>query len=156
VKRWLAGRLRTWADRLDWAGAPKPTGWSFTVEGRFGTVFNQDGRGCPLWSYDEDYLLLRAPESGQPEACEDIEWVTIGMRTPDGVHVLGSAEVPRAETTRRMYGYDEVRVPGARRTAKVPRWHITLRCELASFVSLPGNSYPEALQSMFGRAGIKG
>lgn len=51
MKRWIAYKLRIWADRLDWEGAPKRTDSSFTYERGKGVVFNFDRRGCPLWYY---------------------------------------------------------------------------------------------------------
>ena len=42
----LAARLRTFADRIDHAGAPKITHWSFTFERGRGLVFREDGKGC--------------------------------------------------------------------------------------------------------------
>lgn len=56
IKRWIAMRLRFLADRIDWAGAPKRTQWSFTYEPGKGAMFHNDGLGCPLWYYgNEDY-----------------------------------------------------------------------------------------------------
>jgi hypothetical protein len=46
--------MRTWADRIDHAGAPKAIGWSFTFEENEGIRFREDGRGCRLWYYGED------------------------------------------------------------------------------------------------------
>jgi hypothetical protein len=152
----LASWLRKYADRLDYDGAPKRTSWSFTHEDGWGTVFNQDGYGCPLWYMGDDYELAHEvshPELGGP--C-DVKWVTIGTQTTEGVHVLGSAEVTSAVTTRRINGYDEASVPGARRKARVPRWRIALRCEMDSFVTLPGDTYQEAVIAMFGKPGIRG
>jgi hypothetical protein len=55
VKR-LARWLRDLGDRIDPAGAPKGTGYSFTVEPGRGIRFRLDGRGCPLWYLgDADY-----------------------------------------------------------------------------------------------------
>lgn len=162
VKRALADWLRRKADRLDFEGAPKMTSWCFTFEPGFGLVFNQDGRGCPLWFMgDREYDKAhgRGPEYGEPH---EIEWVTIGMRTEDGVHVLGSATVRKGTTTRRMESHTEVGVVVPTRsgptmqTAKIPNWVITLNCELTSFVSLPGRTYPDAVSKMFGRDGIRG
>lgn len=48
--------MRRYADRLDRAGAPKATHWSFTFERGRGLVFREDGRGCRVWHYgDSDY-----------------------------------------------------------------------------------------------------
>lgn len=87
---------------------------------------------------------------------EDAHWVTLGSPMEGGVHVLGSAEVSEVETSRRMVGRDLVRVPSAKRLARVPQWEITLTCKLRSFVSSHGGTYQEALDTMFGRAGIRG
>ena len=52
----VARLLRRLADRIDHAGAPKLTGWSFTIENRRGIVFREDRRGCPLaYLGDGDY-----------------------------------------------------------------------------------------------------
>lgn len=52
----LAALLRRLADRIDHAGAPKLTGWSFTFENRRGIVFRRDRKGCPLaYLGDADY-----------------------------------------------------------------------------------------------------
>ena len=51
--------LRRLADRIDHAGAPKITGWSFTFEDRKGIVFHNDLRGCPV-AYLGDYDYERA------------------------------------------------------------------------------------------------
>ena len=156
MKKAVADWLRKWADRLDLAGAPKRTGWSFTFEEGWGTVFNQDGRGCPLWYYgNEDFQLAHDAAAPSADPCCEIKWVAVGSLTPDGVSVLGSAEVTSASFTRRMNGYDEVDV-GQRRPAKVPRWRVTLRCDMDSWVSLPGKTFREAVEGMFGRSGIRG
>lgn len=56
VREWIAKRLRRTADRIDYEGAPKCTGWSFTFVEGLGVQFNQDRRGCPLWYFgDRDY-----------------------------------------------------------------------------------------------------
>jgi hypothetical protein len=164
VKRRLAAWLRRHADRIDPDGAPRRTSWYFTQEDGWGTVFNQDGRGCPLYYYGlADYALAHTG-AVQPPGPADTKWVTFGSGVPGMVHVLGSAEVASVTTTRRMVGYDEVPVPArtARHrqpkpaTAKVPRWRVTLTVELDSFISLPGRTYEDAIRSMFGRAGTTG
>jgi hypothetical protein len=48
VSKRLAWWLRCLADRIDDAGAPKRTSYSFTFEDREGIRFRDDGRGCPL------------------------------------------------------------------------------------------------------------
>jgi hypothetical protein len=55
--------MRRIADRIDYAGAPKCTGWSFTFEPGKGVQFNQDGNGCPLW-YLGDLEYYRAHSEG--------------------------------------------------------------------------------------------
>jgi hypothetical protein len=157
VKRRLAAWFRKWADRLDNEGAPKRTSWSFTFEEGWGAVFNQAGRGCPLYYFgQDDYERAHAEQLAESKP-DDIEWITVGTRTPDGgVHVFGSARVVSGETTRRMHGYLEGKVPGARRPARVPLWRVTLKCEVDNFVSLPGDSYQRAVERMFGRHGIDG
>ncbi len=50
MKARLGAWLRKWADRIDDAGAPKRTAFSFTFEsGPGGMKFRTDGAGCPLW-----------------------------------------------------------------------------------------------------------
>ncbi|MGW5519031.1 hypothetical protein [Nocardia africana] len=50
-------RLRTWADRIDYKGAPRRlTSYTFTFEDGEGIRFREDGRGCRLWYLgDADY-----------------------------------------------------------------------------------------------------
>ena len=56
MKRRLAYQMRKYADRLDHAGAPKYTHWTFTFERGRGLVFREDGKGCPVTYYgDDDY-----------------------------------------------------------------------------------------------------
>lgn len=164
MKKQLAAWFRKRADRLDPDGAPRRTGWSFTIEENWGIVFNEQGRGCPLYYHGtHDYGLAHA-QAGTVPLPHEIEWVTIGMRTEDGVHVLGSAEVKNGTTSRRIIGHDKIPVPVRKtrvgslttQTAAVPRWLITLKCEMHSFVTLDGKTYPEAVERMFGRSGIRG
>lgn len=54
MRKRIANRLRRWADRFDYAGAPKAIGWSFTFEAGRGIVFREDGRGCRLWYLGDD------------------------------------------------------------------------------------------------------
>jgi hypothetical protein len=52
----FSGLLRRIADRIDPPGAPKGTGFSFTIERGEGIKFREDGRGCRIWYLgDEDY-----------------------------------------------------------------------------------------------------
>ncbi len=62
MKRWLARRLRDFADRIDPANAPRSTGLSFTFEPGRGVVihgvnrnlsYNHDRPGCPLYYIGE-------------------------------------------------------------------------------------------------------
>lgn len=57
MRAWLAHHLRRFADRIDYVGAPKSIGWSFTIEDRRGIVFREGrDKGCPLWYLsDGDY-----------------------------------------------------------------------------------------------------
>lgn len=165
MKKQLAAWFRKHADRLDPDGAPRRTGWSFTFEENWGIVFNEQDRGCPLYYLGrQDYELAHSQAGAFPPP-QDVEWVTIGMRTPDGgVHVLGSAEVKNGTTSRRAETHTNIDIPvpttrigpANLRTARVPNWIITLTCEMHSFVTLPGKTYPEAVQAMFGRSGIRG
>ena len=63
----LAGMLRRFADRIDHAGAPKLTHWSFTIESRRGIVFREDGKGCPL-AYLGDAAYERAHDEADAPA----------------------------------------------------------------------------------------
>lgn len=50
MRVWLGRLLRRWADRIDYKGAPKAMGWSFTFEEGRGIVFHDShGKGCGLW-----------------------------------------------------------------------------------------------------------
>ena len=51
VRARIGWRLRCWADRIDYDGAPRAMSVRFTFEDRIGIVFRDDGRGCPLWYY---------------------------------------------------------------------------------------------------------
>ncbi len=53
-RRRLAALLRRWADRLDYRGAARHTGYSFTFEQGLGIRFRSDGRGCRLWYLGND------------------------------------------------------------------------------------------------------
>lgn len=62
IARWL----RRLADRLDYAGAPKAIGWSFTIERGRGIVFREDERGCRLWYLGDDQYLRAHAEADDP------------------------------------------------------------------------------------------
>lgn len=57
VERWIANRLRTVADRIDQTSGPRrmTSVSGFTFEDGIGTVFRNDGRGCPVWYLEQDY-----------------------------------------------------------------------------------------------------
>lgn len=64
---WLASQLRKYADRIDHAGAPKLTHWTFTFEDYRGMVFREDGRGCRIaYLGDVEYGKAHA-EAGDVE-----------------------------------------------------------------------------------------
>lgn len=128
--------------------------WSYILDGEWGPVFNQTGDGTPVYFRNQDQGRVQRTEHTIPNG--DIEWVTVGTRSASGVHVLGSARVVNGSTSRRMHGYDEGKMPGTTRLARIPRWRVTLHCEMDSFIGLPGPTYQEALERMFGRAGVRG
>ncbi len=55
----LANWLRTFADRIDYHGAPKLTGFTFTFETGEGIRWRHDGKGCPV-AYLGDVQYERA------------------------------------------------------------------------------------------------
>jgi hypothetical protein len=61
----LADGLRRLADRIDHAGAPKLTGWTFTFEDYRGIVFREDGRGCRV-AYLGDAEYEKAHDQAGP------------------------------------------------------------------------------------------
>lgn len=71
VKR-LARLLRRLADLLDYDGTPRRTHWSFTYETGRGEVFWQDGRGCPLYLREADYL--KAYDDAAPVPRHGDQW----------------------------------------------------------------------------------
>jgi hypothetical protein len=154
---------------VDWAGAPKATPWSFTFEDHAGVVFNQDGKGCPVWVNGVfDYTRAHEEKRWAGVDLETPEWVTVGYRVIGGAHgeevlVLGSADLTEVSLGRRMHGYDSVepfssQIPdyAKLRAAKVPRWHILFNCRMQTFVQVTGKDYPAAVQQMFGKAGRSG
>lgn len=48
IRAWIGHHLRCWADHIDYEGAPRLMGWSFTFETGEGIRFRQDKRGCRL------------------------------------------------------------------------------------------------------------
>lgn len=161
----IAQRMRIWADRLDFDGAPKQTSWSFTIEDQVGVVFNQDKAGCPVWHYgNADFERANSESRWGGVDLEKPEWATVGYRTVGNeVLVLGSADISQSVLSRRMEGFDEFapfsgKVPDfARvRNAKVPRWTVTVNCRMRTFVQVTGRDYQQAIGSMFGKAGRSG
>lgn len=51
----FSGLLRRIADRIDHQNAPRITNWSFTFEDGEGIRFREDGKGCPVAYFAEDY-----------------------------------------------------------------------------------------------------
>lgn len=87
--------LRRWADRIDYEGAPRAVGWSFTIEQGRGAVF-REGRqqGCPLWylgQADYDRAHTEADSAVEEEAqLQRQSLVHIAMTDPDPA-VAGAA-----------------------------------------------------------------
>lgn len=75
----VAKRLRTLADRIDHAGAPKYMSYAFTFEMYRGIVVREGtGQGCPLWYYgDADYERAH-DESDDPPPRVDWEALAKG------------------------------------------------------------------------------
>ena len=46
---WFADKLRRFADRIDYEGAPRVTGYRFRFVLNKGIVFDDKGPGCPVW-----------------------------------------------------------------------------------------------------------
>lgn len=148
--------LRRLADRIDHDGAVQRSSWSFTFEQHLGIVFNEDDAGCPLWYFTADFPRAH-DETRFTEGLDTPEWVTIGFRGPEGLVVFGSADIPGAVLSRRMDGY--AKIPVHREdgpVAKVPRWVITLNCEMRTWVRVPGATYPAAVAALFGKTGGTG
>jgi hypothetical protein len=143
--------LRRVANRIDKLGAPRRTGWSFTIEEGLGAVFNRDGKGCPVYYNGEADYRRAHDESRFPDGPYDMEWVTVGFRDQGEVTVLGSADISARSFTRAMTGYDEVDFSGSPRVGKIPRWVIGLTFTLRTWVQVNGKDYPEAVKSLFDR-----
>lgn len=148
--------LRRVADRIDHDGAPRRSSWAFTFERHLGIVFNESEAGCPLWYYAADFARAH-DEARFTEGLDTPEWVTIGFRGPEGLVVFGSADIPGASLSRHMDGYDKVPLGGISGTvARVPRWVITLNCQMRTWVRAPGATYPAAVAALFGKTGGTG
>lgn len=95
--------LRTWADRVDDAGAPHATGWRFTFETGEGVRFREDGKGCRLWYYgNTDYEKAHTEADSAAEdawKAEQARLLMVAMTEDDPV-VAGAAA---AEHRRRMF-----------------------------------------------------
>lgn len=48
LRAWIGKRLRFLADRIDYKGAPRLMGYTFTIETGEGFRLREDGRGCRL------------------------------------------------------------------------------------------------------------
>lgn len=65
LRRRIANWLRNTADRLDHAGAPKRTHFTFTFEPHEGIRVRTDGRGCWMWYLgDDQYSLAHSQADG--------------------------------------------------------------------------------------------
>lgn len=84
----LGRLLRRWADRIDPAHAPTPTGWSYTHEKRgprdTHLVWREDGRGCPVWYIGDGDLNRSFTEA-------DSDWRTANERLADVFQQFGEA-----------------------------------------------------------------
>lgn len=60
ARKRIAWQLRKYADRIDPAGAPKYTHWTFTFERGRGLVFREDGKGMPCLVLRRQRLLARS------------------------------------------------------------------------------------------------
>lgn len=63
VRARIGRLLRRLADRIDYHGAPRYTGWSFTFEAGEGIRFREDKHGCPVAYLDRDDYLRAHRES---------------------------------------------------------------------------------------------
>jgi hypothetical protein len=68
--RRLARLLRRLAELLDYEGTPRRAHWSFTYEQGRGAVFWQDGRGCPLYLREADYLKAYDEAAPMPDPAD--------------------------------------------------------------------------------------
>jgi len=75
--------MRRIADRIDYDGAPKATGWSFTFEAGEGVRFRDDGRGCCLWHLGGD-------EYNKAHTQADSEHVRVDWKTGTVTRVGGT------------------------------------------------------------------
>jgi hypothetical protein len=92
LRAFIGHHLRTIADRIDYAGAPKGSHITFTFEERTGIVFRDDGRGCRVWHLsDADYE--KAHTEAGPIASGNAEaWLP--RRAPEGTPLTGLHREP--------------------------------------------------------------
>lgn len=69
--------MRTFADRIDHAGAPKGLSLCFTFETGRGLVINDKDAGCRLWYLGDDEYAKAHDDAGQ------------GLLPPTWAHVAG-------------------------------------------------------------------
>jgi hypothetical protein len=92
LRAFIGRRLRTIADRIDYAGAPKASHVTFTFEERTGIVFRDDGRGCRVWHLsDADYEKAHT-EAGPIDRSEAEAWLP--QRVPAGTVLTGRHREP--------------------------------------------------------------
>lgn len=81
--------LRRVADRIDYQGAPRGTGFSFTIETGEGLRVREDGKGCGLWylgnaEYDRAHTEADSAEADAARAHRR-ELIETAMGEPDPV-----------------------------------------------------------------------
>jgi hypothetical protein len=95
IRARIGAWMRKWADRIDYAGAPKITHWTFTFERGKGLVFREDGRGCMVaYLGDAEYDKAHAESD---TARSDEQWKR------DRFSILASEQITfrlRAEAAR--------------------------------------------------------
>lgn len=82
LRQRLARRLRFFADRIDYAGAPKAMHTTFTFEHGEGIRFREDGKGCRLWYLGDDEYR-KAHDQADNEH-DQINWATMTTRRVGG------------------------------------------------------------------------
>lgn len=76
----LARWLRDLADRIDHAGAPKLTGWSWTFEVHEGIRFREDGKGCRVAYLGDDEYDKAHNEADNPPL--RVDWKALAEGRP--------------------------------------------------------------------------
>lgn len=79
--------LRRCADRIDPAGEPVRSIWTFTYEGGSAVRWRKDGRGCPVWYYRGD-----GPSRAYSEA--DRDWRSPNEKLADMLATHGEPADP--------------------------------------------------------------